>query len=98
MLNQVQKNNLLALAPVKTAAALGLCREIAALRSADAAKLAATPTGTGTPLIAGHQVTPSAIVSNSVIALHNCAMHNSSAFTTELQSGKGMSTRLMHVH
>ena len=49
-------NNLIALAPGGSVAALGLCREIAALRSADAAKTAAAPTEAGTPLTERYQV------------------------------------------
>ncbi len=50
-------NNLLALAPAGSAAALGLCRAVAlGLRSADAAQTAAAPRAAGTPLTARHQV------------------------------------------
>ena len=50
VLNQVQLNNLLALAPPGSAAAFELCREIAAPSGA------AATTGMGTPLTEHHQV------------------------------------------
>ncbi|BDA51618.1 hypothetical protein COCOBI_19-1740 [Coccomyxa sp. Obi] len=59
VLNQVQMDNLLALAPAASAAVLGLCREIAATHGASAAKTAASPIEMGeeaeTPLTERHQ-------------------------------------------
>ena len=56
VLNQVQLNNLLALAPIGSAAAFELCRSVATTHGTATANTVVAPTGEGTPPNVHHQV------------------------------------------